>query len=58
MARLPKPVGRKSLCFCVRRSKMHSLPMLGAFLEWPQYVAIAALVGLIIFYVQYKKRNM
>lgn len=29
-----------------------------AFLEWYQWIMVAALVGLIIFYVQYKKRNM
>ena len=34
-------------------------PVLGFLgLEWPQYIAILALVTLIIFYVQYKKRQM
>ncbi len=30
---------------------------LAAILEWPQYVAIAALIALIVFYFQYKKRQ-
>lgn len=34
-------------------------PILGFLgLEWPQYIAIIALIALIVFYMQYKKRNM
>jgi hypothetical protein len=35
-------------------------PLLGGLLgmEWPQYLAILALIVLIVFYVQYKKRSM
>ena len=34
-------------------------PILGLLgMEWPQYVLILALIAFIIFYVQYKKRNM
>lgn len=32
-------------------------PVLG-FLEWWQWVALVALIGLIIFYTQLKKRQM
>jgi len=39
---------------------MHALvqaPILG-FLEWYQWIMVVALIGLIIFYFQMKKRNM
>ncbi len=38
---------------------MQSMMMLAeGYLGWPQYIAIIALVALIIFYVQYRKRQM